>query len=141
MVLKLFGGKKSNEFFLELDESKSVPTQTKVEEASPTPVVQEPVAVAETPEAVVAETVAEKPTKTPKASKSKKTSVKDIAPKASAPAPQPPVVVAAAKQVEPKEVNFATNLFVPSQVRRSPGPSLKVFQDMARDAKIPVGRR
>ena len=153
MIKKLFGGK-SNEFFLEIDESdNNQATETKVEEKQP-----EPVAVAteeKQPEVV----------ETKSATKSKKTSIKDrkktATKTATTPPPQPTPVSAGSGasgdqpfwvktmyntnssngsngQVGGGEPTFATDnlLPTPSAFRRRPGPSLNKFKEMARQAKI-----
>ena len=112
MFKKLFGGNK-NEFFVELDESKTPKAETQT------------VAPAEKSEPVVA---IEKPT-------SMKTSVKSKG-KASKKVDAAPVMVAPAPvKVEPTEVKFATQTFAPSLSRRNPGPSLDKFKAMARESK------
>lgn len=116
MLKNLFGGKKK-EFFVELDESKA-------------PKQEAPAVAPEAP--VAAETVKE----TPKpATTSKKTSVKSKAP-STQPAPAP-AVVAAPKKAEPTEVAFASkNPIIPTLARRTPGPSLNKYKEMARQTKI-----
>ncbi|GBF82551.1 hypothetical protein [Aphanothece sacrum] len=123
MFKGLFGGKKQ-EFFLELKEDKKT-------EASKVK-IEAPVQVAE-PQAV--ETVAETANgKAPKATKSKKTSVKKAA-KIEAPQEQKVAVAPVVKKEEPKEVEFATNFLILPTSRRLPGPSLNAFKDLARQVK------
>jgi hypothetical protein len=120
MFKGLFGGKKQ-EFFVELKEdAKTEATEVKTE----TPVkVAEPQAVETTPETANG--------KAPKATKSKKTSVKKAA---KTEAPQEPKVAVApvVKKEEPKEVEFATQFFMVPTSRRRPGPSLNTFKELAR---------
>ena len=165
MIKKLFGGK-SNEFFLELDESdNNQATETKAEEKQPKPVAvateekqPEPAAVAteeKQPEAVEAKS----------AKKSKKTSIKNkkktATKTAAAPSTKPTPVSSSSSsswdqpfwvkamynssssngsngQVEGGQQTFATDnlLPTPSASRRRPGPSLNKFKEMARQAKI-----
>ncbi len=121
MLKNLFGGKKK-EFFVELDESKA-------------PKQEEPVVTPEAPAAAEAVTEAPKPATT-----SKKTSVKKTNTTAKAKDPQPapaPTVAPAPKKVEPTEVAFASkNLIIPTLARRTPGPSLDKYKEMARQTKM-----
>lgn len=119
MLKNLFGGKKK-EFFIELDDSKA-PKQE---------------APAAAPEAtVVAETAAEAPKP---ATTSKKTSVKKTNTTAKAPEAAPaPTVAPAPKKAEPTEVAFASkNVIIPTLARRTPGPSLDKYKEMARQTKM-----
>lgn len=116
MLKNLFGKKK--EFFVELDDSKA-------------PKQEEPVVTPEAP-ATVAETATEAPKP---ATTSKKTSVKSKTPSAQ---PAPALkVVAAPKKAEPTEVAFASkNVIIPTLARRTPGPSLDKYKEMARQTKM-----
>ena len=166
MIKKLFGGK-SNEFFLELDEtSDNQATETKVAEKKPepaaAPVEKQPEPVAVAPEEKPTEVVATQPT-----TKNKKTSIKNgkkkatktAATSASTSTPisskstnyggQPSWIQVMYNtsssngngngQVKVEEQTFATDnlLPTPSTYRRRPGPSLNKFKDMARQAKTP----
>ena len=120
----LFGGKKEN-FFLELDDAGGTP------DAAPTPAA----AVAEAPAAEPAA-----PAAPPKAAK--KVAKKKVAKKKAAkqqPAPQPVAQQPAPAAPSAPAVLFAPNNMVPQSTgkRRSPGPSLDAFKDMAKG----MGRR
>ena len=166
MIKKLFGGK-SNEFFLELDETgKNQATETKAEEKQ-----LEPVAVAteeKQPEPAATQEPEKQPevVETKSATKSKKTSIKNRKKKATktavTPSPTPTPVSSSSTssweppfwvkamynssssngsngKVEGGEQTFATDnlLPTPSTFRRRPGPSLNKFKEMARQAKTP----
>jgi hypothetical protein len=135
MLKNLFGGKK-DKYFRQIDEDRQNES-TKAEAPAP---------------------AKEAPEKKVKPASSKKTSVKDngkAAPAktvaaAPAPAPKPAVsdpeaIIRAAVskntsngKVDAKKVDFAsTNAIAPTMSRRRPGPSLNMFKDMARQAKVP----
>jgi hypothetical protein len=139
MLKKLFGGQKSS-YFLELDESKSQqPTTAKTE------------APAEPAQATAVEQSKAKPVE---AKKAKKTSVKSNAkvaqpapaPKAPEPAVSDPEAIIRAAvskkdsngKADAQTVGFATQyVMLPTMSRRRPGPSLNMFKNMARQAKVP----
>ncbi len=110
MLKKLFGGKK-DEFFIQMDDSK-----TPIAKA---PEIKAPV---ESPEPKVEALAAPKSTK----KSIQKTATKASAPTVEIPAPRP----------EPVQVEFANQyLITQTLVRRLPGPSLNKFKDMARQVK------
>ncbi len=117
MLKNLFGGKKK-EFFIELDDFKTPTPEAKVDSV-PAP----------TTETVVK-------TKEP-ASKAKQKSDKNKAKDTKKVASEitPVVVPAKAVKVEPTEVQFATQYFASNSSRRTPGPSLAKFKEMARQSK------
>ncbi len=121
----LFGGKKED-FFLELDDAGGTP-----DSAAPTPAA----AVAEAPVAEPAAPAApqEAPKKVAKKKSPKKKAAKPQA------APQPAPVAPAPPAPAAPTVLFAPNNLVPQPTgkRRSPGPSLDAFKDMAKG----MGRR
>jgi hypothetical protein len=123
MIQKLFGGKKKD-YFLELEDTKSVKSSETTAESPKT-------------EAATFETVKEEATAKP-AKSSKKTAKK--APKA-APKAEPVVIAPPSQnngQPEPQTAEFATKyLLVSTGSRRRPGPSLSPFKAMARDLKTP----
>ena len=148
-IKKALGIGKDN-FYRELDESQekeaaAQPPDAKAVEAPPA-AQPEAVAVAEAPApAAAVAPEAEAPPKAKSKSKtSKKKSAKKQAPvEAKAPAPQPadPAAIAASAANGSKapssvadDKTFAPNYLmpVPTKSRRRPGPSLKMFQDMAR---------
>lgn len=117
MLKKLFGAKK--EFYVQLDESQA-PTQ-----------------VEEVDVAIVESEVA--PVEPPAPNASKKTSIKKkSAAKAAAPVEAPaPVTPAPKAKVDPSQVAFASGDPIPQNVaRRTPGPSLNRFKEMARQVKV-----
>ncbi|MGK7881275.1 MAG: hypothetical protein AB4060_14420 [Crocosphaera sp.] len=134
MLKNLLGGGKKKEFFLELDESSSVPTsEAKVETPAPEAKVETPAPEAETPQPEATTEVVEQPAP---AKKSKKTSIKKKAKKAEPKTEIVPTSPAltnteATKKEEPKEVGFATKFYMTSTPRRRPGPSLNNFKEMA----------
>jgi hypothetical protein len=114
MLKKLFGAKQ--EFYVQLDES------------------QAPAQVEEVDVAIVKSEVAPVETPAPK-----KTSVKKkSAAKAAAPVETPaPVAPAPKAKVDPSQVAFASGDPIPQNVaRRTPGPSLNRFKEMARQVKV-----
>ncbi|AGF51909.1 sll1873 [Synechocystis sp. PCC 6803] len=119
MLKKLFGAKK--EFYVQLDES------------------QAPAQVEEADVAIVKSEVA--PVEKPAPTTSKKTSIKKkSATKAAAPVETPasaPVAPAPKAKVDPSQVAFASGDPIPQNVaRRTPGPSLNRFKEMARQVKV-----
>jgi hypothetical protein len=141
MFKKLFGGQKSA-YFLELDESKNPQPEKAKEEAKAKPVEEKKAEPAKA-------TASEKP-KAESAKATKKTSVKDNAKMAPAPAPKetkptvsdPEEIIKAAVlknsngKVDPAAVSFASNdSIAPTMSRRRPGPSLNMFKNMARQVK------
>ncbi|MGK7885813.1 MAG: hypothetical protein AB4057_14450 [Crocosphaera sp.] len=136
MLKNLLGGGKKKEFFLELDESSSVPTsEAKVETPAPEAKVETPAPEAKVeapaPEATTEVVEEAAPTK-----KSKKTSIKKKAKKAEPKTEIVPTSPAlnnaeATKKEEPKEVGFATKFYMTSTPRRRPGPSLNNFKEIA----------
>jgi outer membrane biosynthesis protein TonB len=140
LIKKVFGGGK-NDFYLELEEKKDTATAEVKQpepEAVTAPVEEKPAEPAA--EAPVSEEQPAEP-KTKKKSAKKQASVK-----AETPQPQPvssAAMIAAAvssKETQPEAVKtFATNFLMPAptKYRRRPGPSLKMFQDMARQMNLP----
>lgn len=131
MLKKLFGGKKKESFFLELEESQVEPPAQTSQEPS------EPAA------GVAGEEKPVQPTATAPAKSAKKTSIKKSAraPKSKTAPAAAPAATVASKPPEPQEVEFATKyLIVPTMSRRRPGPSLNAFKDMARQVKVPAAK-
>lgn len=141
MFKNLFGGKK-NEFFLQIDESEESKPVAQVSAELPKPVEQTEAEAAEEkkPEPVKAQS-----TQTKKESKQPV----EVAPAPAAPSAFPtwdaPDWVKAmyktnGKEAEVKvEITFATQHLMPApSSRRRPGPSMKMFMDMARQAKTPT---
>ena len=162
MIKKLFGGK-SNEFFLEIDETGNNQTTAIKEEAKQPEPVAETKEEAKQPEPVAETKEEEKqpePVQAKSAKKSKKTSVKNNKKSTpTAPAPSPTPSGSASSWEQPfwvktmyknnssngngktagGEQTFATDNLMPtpSTYRRRPGPSLNKFKEMARQAKTP----
>jgi len=142
-MLNLFGGKKKNGYYLELDESQSSePEAAPVAETVVAPVKEEkPATVTVAPisaQEPKPEPVAAKSGKKGKAKKSvKATSVKSVAIQW-----EPPEWVKAIKNYsdnsqvkeELSEGLFASKYLMPTPInsRRVPGPSMNKFRDMAR---------
>lgn len=134
LIKKVLGGEKKD-FYLELDENKDTAAAEKAQQPEPE-AVEAP--VEEKAEAPASETTPapEKP---------------EVQAETPAPKPQPvdsDAIVAAAvngKQTSQSEsassTTFATDFLmsVPTKARRRPGPSLKMFQDMARQMNVPRG--
>ncbi|AIE72655.1 MULTISPECIES: hypothetical protein [unclassified Synechocystis] len=119
MLKKLFGAKK--EFYVQLDETQA---PAKVEEVDVAEVQAEVAPV---------ETSAPAPTKKTsikkKSVKKAETPLESPAPVAVAPAPK--------AKVDPSQVAFASGDPIPQNVaRRTPGPSLNRFKEMARQVKV-----
>lgn len=129
MIGKLLKGKdsKKGSYFLELDDIEgSQPSASEATEAKPEAAPQ--AVVAETAEAPVTEETA--PASKAKAkSKGKVKAASKVEAKVAAPTP-----VAKAKSAEPAIANFATDYLMPTatKIRRTPGPSMGGFIDMAR---------
>ena len=133
MFKKLFGGQKDT-YFLEINENKQE-KQTTAETEKP------------------AKPVEEKKAEPVKAKKAQKTSTKsDANGKQTAPAPASKPVVSAPEDIiktaiaksssngkaDAQDAQFATKyVMLPTMSRRRPGPSLNMFKDMARQAKVP----
>ena len=170
MLKKLLSfGKKSNGFYLELDETKdsqssngvAAPPPAAVAKPEPAPVAQPPVAVESKPEPAKVEAVKPEAVKTK--SPSKKTSIKNrkkksaatITPEVPTNSDTPAVESLSSdkavedgskanngKVVEPEApLNFATDYLMPTvtKYRRRPGGSLNKFKEMASQAKTPRG--
>ena len=149
----LFGGKKSQDaasapktkksqgYFLELDDSGSVKSAT--EAKKPEPVKAKASAPAEQAEpAKAAVATLERPQAEPKAEAKPAVAAKDVSPengKVKIEAqPNPPATAVSNGKVESKdEATFAPNYLLPqaSSSRRRPGPSMDMFRDMARQVK------
>jgi hypothetical protein len=145
-IFSFFGGLlglKKSEYFLDLGESSAK------EPAKVTPAKVEPV-VAKQPEPVAAapakvEAVKSEPSEPAKKAKVEKKSKKEKEPVASVPAKtsEPAKVPAAAgtngkvpSQAEPVRTFAPNNLMpIPTGNRRSPGPSMNNFREMARQVK------
>ncbi|MFM1843144.1 MAG: hypothetical protein RLZZ490_1886 [Cyanobacteriota bacterium] len=118
MLKKLFGGK--NEFFVQLDENQT----TDLENKAPDPA----------PEAVAA--VSEPPAQPQKAAV-KKNVKKSTKTAVASQAPDPTPVATPKTKLEPAQVAFASaDPILQNIARRSPGPSLNKFKEMARQVKI-----
>jgi hypothetical protein len=116
MLKKLLSGKK-DEFFVQLDDTKTATVAESSSEASSSP-APEP--------AVVPPVTAPKTSKPAQKTAKKKTATPKPAPVVVAPAPKP----------QPTQVEFATKyLITDTLVRRQPGPSLNKFKEMARNLK------
>ncbi|PSF39454.1 hypothetical protein C7H19_01305 [Aphanothece hegewaldii CCALA 016] len=150
MFKRLFG--KKDKFFLELKEDATKAVGQVVEQAEKaiekTTETISQVVDTKTAEPAKVEKVAEaKPAKNAKAAaaaktKEKKTSIKDKKGKTEAkPVAETKPAPAPANQngkVDPTEVAFASkNPVMSTMSRRTPGPSLNSFKEMARTAKIP----
>lgn len=155
MFKRLFG--KKDKFFLELKEDAAKAVGQAVEQAEK--------AIGKTTETIsqVVDSKTAEPTKEEKAAqaksnqvakaaapaaktKDKKTSVKDKKTKGKTEAAKPVVEAKPAPtsqngKVDPTDVAFASKNTVTSTLtRRTPGPSLNTFKEMARTAKIPTRR-
>lgn len=149
MFKRLFG--KKDKFFLELKEDAAKAVGQAVGQAEK--------AIEKTTETIsqVVDSKTAEPTKVEKAAqakaaapaektKEKKTSVKDKKAKGKTEATQPVVEAKPAPasqngKVDPTGVAFASKNPVTSTLtRRTPGPSLNTFKEMARTAKIPTRR-
>ncbi len=135
--------KKSNGFFLELDEAASASASqpaTEVEAASteqPVTVSQEALAETAQPEIASAKKSTRKEKLAALAAGDKPASNSNAA---SAAAPQPALVVAAVATAEP-ETTFATKYLIPANNggRRRPGANMSSYLDMARKMNVNVG--
>jgi hypothetical protein len=149
MLKKLFGGQKSS-YFLELDESKSQqPTTTKTE-APAEPVEEKKAEPAETTAVEESKAKPAETKKTTKTSVKNKSKAKAAQPAPAPKAPEPKVsdpeaIIRAAVskkdsngKADAQAVGFATQyVMLPTMSRRRPGPSLNMFLNMARQAKVP----
>jgi hypothetical protein len=133
MFKNLFGGKKEK-YYRQIDENQQdepakVETPAPAKEASQAkakPASSKKTSVANNGKAAPAKTVAAAPASKPAVS-------------------DPEAIIRAAVskntsngKVEAKKVDFAsTNEISPTMSRRRPGPSLNMFKDMARQAKVP----
>jgi hypothetical protein len=131
--------KKSKGYFLELDETGSVKSET--ETKKPEPVKAQAEAPEKSAEPAKAAVATIEPPKAESAKPSENGRVKAQAqPVAPVTAPAAPAAPAAAKngKVEPESTQtFAPNYLLPktSNSRRRPGPSMDMFRDMARQVK------
>jgi hypothetical protein len=133
----LFGGKKGNGYFMELDEAKVAPakTITPAPAASTAPVAEQPMTVAK-------EDVAQAPTPAKAATRKEKLAALAASTDPSAaPTAAPAPVAAATPKAAPTavanpiaEANFATKYLIPANngTRRRPGANMSSYLDMAR---------
>jgi cytoskeletal protein RodZ len=136
MVFKFLNKGKKSEFFLEAPplshEADPAAKLADVKKAAEAKVSELKETVAKVIDAVEEKTAQPEPTKATKAKKGKKTKVEPET--TSSPAASVKVESSKAKPAAEAPKTFATDFLMPSNTpRRRPGPSLKMFQDMAKD--------
>ncbi len=117
-IKKAIGNQRSSEFFLELDESKSVPTTPEAQAEPVNQVATPPKAPKESKEVEVTRPVPAKP--------EIETKPELAAPPAAPKVEEPPMVMP-----EPAFLQFNNT------PRRRPGANMSMFRDMAKQVKLP----